>query len=63
MSGRKIDEHGKARQDSTRPKPFSDRELEWYGEAYERAYLEKLKIDDALAALAAKLQPKKTILH
>ena len=63
MSGRKSDDGGKAQADDRRPKPFSDRELDWYGEAYERAYVEKLKIDDALAALAAKLQPKKTILH
>ena len=63
MSGSKSDESGKAQADARRPKPFSDRELDWYGEAYKRAYLEKLKIDDALATLAAKLQPRKTILH
>ena len=63
MSGTKSDDGGKAQADARRPKPFSDRELDWYCEAYERAYVEKLKIDDALATLAAKLQPKKTILH
>jgi len=63
MSVRKSDESDKARAESGKQKPFTERELEWYGEAYERAYVEYLKIDDALAALAAKLQPKKTILH
>ncbi len=63
MSSRKSDDSGQAHHESGRPKPFTDRDLEWYGEAYERAYMEKLKIDDKLQALMAKLQPKKVIMH
>ena len=63
MSSRKSDDRDQQPQEHRRPQSFTSRELDWYGEAYERAYIEKLKIDDALATLAAKLQPKKTVLH
>ena len=43
--------------------PFRREELEWYGEAYERAYVAKLEIDEKLKELAAKLQPKVAIIH
>ncbi len=62
MSDRKID-GGKAQHDSAKPAAFTAQELAWYGEAYERAFIEKLKIDNQLSALAAKLKPKTSILH
>ena len=42
---------------------YKHADLEWYGEAYERLYIQKLQIDVNLKALAEKLAPKKTILH
>jgi len=42
---------------------FRHADLEWYGEAYEQLYIQKLKMDEQLKALAAKLTPKQTTVH
>jgi len=42
---------------------FKPHDLEWYGAAYERLYLEKLQIDQNLRDLAAKLKPNNPIMH
>ena len=42
---------------------FKAHELEWYGEAYEGLYKAKLEMDVKLKELAAKLQPRATLVH
>ena len=60
---RKSDDCGPVSRDLQDDLKFRPADLEWYGEAYEGLYIQKLEIDDKLKALAEKLAPKKTILH
>lgn len=60
---RKSEDCGPVSQDPQDDLKFRPADLAWYGEAYERLYIQKLQIDDQLKALAEKLAPKPTILH
>ena len=60
---RKSDDCGPVCQDPQDDLKFGHADLEWYGQAYERLYIQKLQMDEQLKTLAAKLAPKQTILH
>ncbi len=63
MIARKCDDKKPVSEDSRERGTFKDHELEWYGEAYESLYIAKLEIDSKLKELAAKLQPRATLVH
>ena len=60
---RKSDDCDPVCQDPQDDLKFGQAALEWYGEAYERLYIQKLQMDEQLKALAAKLAPKQTTIH
>ena len=55
-----ADQVGKGPHEERKLQPH---ELEWYGDAYESLYLQKLQMDEKLKDLAAKLQPRQTTVH
>ena len=63
MTAKISDAKIQARPDSEERLAFSRPELEWYGDAYEQLYMQKLQMDVQLRALAEKLKPKTIVLQ
>lgn len=63
MIDRKSDDRHPVCADQKPELKFKRRDLDWYGNAYETLYREKLQMDAQLRDLAMRLQPKKTSVH